>query len=84
MPLIEFSKDEKDIIVRKLQMYFNDELDQKIGQFDTEFLLDFISEEIGLYYYNRGLIDAQAVLDRKLEDISEALYELEKPAEFAR
>jgi len=82
--LIKFSKEEKEIIIRKVQMYFNDELDQKIGQFDAEFLLDFFSEEVGSYYYNRGLIDAQAVLDNKLEDISESLYELEKPTEFAR
>jgi len=82
--LIKFSKEEKEIITRKVQMYFNDELDQKIGQFDAEFLLDFFSEEIGSYYYNRGLLDAQAVLDIKLEDISEALYELEKPTEFSR
>ena len=84
MSLIKFSKEEKEIIIRKVQMYFNDELDQKIGQFDAEFLLDFFSEEVGSYYYNRGLIDAQAVLDNKLEDISESLYELEKPTEFAR
>lgn len=84
MPLIEFSNKEKEIIIRKVQLYFNDELDQKIGQFDAEFLLDFFSEEIGSYYYNRGLIDAQAVLDSKLEDISGAFYELEKPTEFAR
>ena len=84
MSLIKFSKEEKEIITRKVQMYFNDELDQKIGQFDAEFLLDFFSEEIGSYYYNRGLLDAQAVLDIKLEDISEALYELEKPTEFSR
>ena len=84
MSLIKFSKEEKEIIIRKVQMYFNDELDQKIGQFDADFLLDFFSEEVGSYYYNRGLIDAQAVLDNKLEDISESLYELEKPTEFAR
>ena len=84
MERIKFSKEEKEIITRKIQMYFNDELDQKIGQFDTEFLLDFFSEEIGSYFYNRGLIDAQAVLDNKLEDISTTLYELEKPTEFSR
>ncbi|MDH5392610.1 MAG: DUF2164 domain-containing protein [Gammaproteobacteria bacterium] len=84
MPEIRFSKEEKEVIVRKLQLYFSEELDQKIGQFDAEFLLDFFSEEVGAYFYNRGLIDAQAVLDKKFEDVSEALYELEKPTEFVR
>lgn len=79
MALIEFSKEEKEIIVRKIQLYFNEELEQEIGQFDAEFLLDFFSEEVGAYYYNRGLYDAQAVLQGKMEDIADAIYEIEKP-----
>ena len=84
MSTIEFSKEEKEVLVRKIQLYFNEELEQKIGQFDAQFLLDFISEEIGPYYYNRGLYDAQAVLESRLESISEAIYEIEKPTEFVR
>ncbi|MCG8067547.1 MAG: DUF2164 domain-containing protein [Candidatus Thiodiazotropha taylori] len=45
---------------------------------------DFFSEEIGSYYYNRGLRDARSVLESRLENIDEALYEIEKPTEFAR
>ncbi len=84
MSKIEFSKEEKAVIVRKVQMYFSEELDQKIGQFDAEFLLDFFLEEIGPYFYNRGLYDAQAVLEKRLESIAEAIYEMEKPTEFLR
>lgn len=84
MEKINFSKEEKDSIVNKIQLYFNDELDQKIGQFDAEFLLDFFTDEVGAYYYNRGLADAQTVLEEKLETMTDALYELEKPVEFSR
>jgi uncharacterized protein (DUF2164 family) len=84
MAEIEFTKEEKNIISRKIQLYFNQELDQEIGQFDAQFLLDFFAEEVGVYFYNRGLYDAQAILERKLEDISEAIYELEKITEFRR
>ena len=84
MSIIEFSKEEKAILVKKVQLYFNDELDQSIGQFDAEFLLDFFAEEVGAYFYNRGLYDAQAILDSKMETINEAIYELEKPTEFLR
>ncbi|ACF14535.1 conserved hypothetical protein [Chloroherpeton thalassium ATCC 35110] len=78
MAEIEFSKEEKDVIIQKLQDYFKDELDQEIGNFDALFLLDFMSKEIGAYFYNRGLYDAQAILKRKLDDVSEAIFELEK------
>ncbi len=79
MPKIEFSKDERALIVDRIKLYFNDELNQSIGQFDAGFLLDFFTEEIGPYYYNRGLIDAQAVIEEKMESISDALYEIEQP-----
>ena len=79
MAKIEFSKPEKELVVRKVQMYFREELDQELGQFDAEFLLDFIAEEVGAYFYNRGLRDAQAVIEAKVADISDALYEIEKP-----
>lgn len=84
MANIKFSNEEKTVIVQKLQSYFTEELRQDIGQFDTEFLLDFISEEVGAYFYNRGLYDAQALLASKLDDLSDAIYELERPTEFRK
>ena len=84
MPEIEFTKEEKAVLVGKIQLYFREELDQKIGQFDAEFLLDFFSAEVGAYYYNRGLYDAQAVLEKRLETITEAISEIEKPTEFMK
>jgi uncharacterized protein (DUF2164 family) len=76
---IEFSQQEKEILVTKMQKYMLKELDVELGQFDGEFLLDFISKEMGNYFYNRGLYDAKLVLDSKIEDISDAMLDIEKP-----
>lgn len=76
--MIDFTPEEKAAIVSKVQQYFSTELDQELGQFDAEFLVDFFSEEMGKYYYNRGLLDAQAVLEQRLEAVTEAITELEK------
>ncbi len=84
MAKIEFSKAEKELITRKVQMYFREELDQELGQFDAEFLLDFFAEEVGAYFYNRGVRDAQSVIEAKVADINDALYEIEKSTEFVR
>lgn len=84
MTHITFSKEEKALIVRKIKLYFSEELKQQIGQFDAEFLLDFFSEELGAYYYNRGLYDAQAALSEKFGDIQDAICQLEKSTEFKR
>ena len=84
MAIIEFSGDEKKIIVGRIQTYFREELNQELGGFDAEFLLDFFAEEVGAYFYNRALYDAQAILERRLEDFGEAVFELEKPTDFRR
>ena len=84
MAEISFTREERDVICRKIQLYFQEELEREIGQFDAGFLLDFFAEEIGAYFYNRGLYDAQAVLESRLENMAEAIYEIEKPTEFLR
>ncbi|ORE87227.1 hypothetical protein ATO7_09307 [Oceanococcus atlanticus] len=79
MAIVEFTQEEKDAIVNQIKLYFSEELDQEIGQFQAEFLLDFFAEKIGGAFYNVGLRDARAVLEGKLQDIDDALYEIEKP-----
>lgn len=81
---IKFSDDEKKILVNQIQNYFDTELDHPIGDLGAELFLDFISEKFGAYYYNRGLYDAQALFARKLDDFSEAIYEIEQPTSFSR
>lgn len=72
----------KQAIVSLLQQYFEDELDTELGQFDGEFLLDFVSKTLGPVYYNQGVADAQKVMERKMMDISDELYEIEKICEL--
>jgi uncharacterized protein (DUF2164 family) len=78
MKRIEFSKEETQQLVGLIQVYFRDELDHEIGQLPAELLLDFIGAKIGVHFYNRGLYDAQAVLAAKMEDLTEAIYGLER------
>lgn len=75
---IKFSDEEKHAIGLKVQRYVEQEFDLEIGQFDAEFLLDFFAKEIGGFFYNRGLYDAQAILETKIEEIGESILDLEK------
>ena len=79
MSTIKFSVAEKDQIVDKVKIYFRDQLDQEIGSFDAEFLIDFFSKEVGAYFYNQGLYDAQVLLNEKTEEIGYLIQDLEKP-----
>ena len=81
MKPIEFNSQEKEVLVDKIKDYFESELNQEIGQFDAEFLLDFFSEKVGAYYYNQGLADAQLAIRSKLDDIEMEIESLEKPTD---
>ena len=78
MKPIEFSKEEKRLMVRQLQTYFSAELDQELAGLPAEMLIDFIARDIGAAFYNRGLRDAQAVVTAKAEDIADAIYRPER------
>ncbi len=82
MEQIQLTKEEKEHIVQKIKNYFTLELDDEIGQFDAEFLLDFFGKEIGPYFYNKGLQDAQKVLESQMDAIKETLYTMEEPTNF--
>lgn len=84
MEKLKFTNEEKAQIVQKVKLYFSEELDQEIGGFDAEFLIDFFAEEIGSYFYNRGLYDAQALFTSKVEELADSIYELERPTTYQK
>ncbi len=76
---IQLSQDQRNQIVDKLKRYFATELDQDIGQFDAEFLLDFFTKEVGIFFYNKGIQDANDLVYEKIDEIQQALYDIEQP-----
>ena len=79
MDKIEFSKTERAALADAIRRYFTDELDQDIGGLQAELFLDFIGEAIGPVFYNRGLLDAEAAMMKKMDDLSDAIRMLERP-----
>lgn len=84
MSIISFTKQEKEELVSKIQEYFGKELGQEIGRFEAEFLLNFIADEIGPYFYNKGIHDSQSMLQKKVDEIIESIDSLEKPVNIRR
>jgi len=79
MNKIQLSKDQKERMVGKIKTYFQDELQQEIGGFDAEFLIEFFARELGPSFYNRGIFDAQQVFAEKQEEAGYLIQELEQP-----
>ncbi|GAW40877.1 hypothetical protein SH203_01279 [Brevundimonas sp. SH203] len=78
MTPIRFSREEVAAITAKLRPYFRDEMDVELRDLPAEMLIDFLAREIGPFFYNRALYDAQAVLKKKADDLAEAVAGLER------
>ncbi len=65
-----------------IQDYMQDELSLEIGQFDSEFLIDFITEKLAPIYYNKGIEDAKTVIERRMLEMSDELYEIEQEVQI--
>ncbi len=75
---IKFGARQKSEMVAQLQEYMENELDIELGQFDAEFLLDYMIEKFGAAIYNQGVQDAQQVVESQFLGITDTLYQLEK------
>ena len=78
MKPITFSREETKAIVGDIQDYFREELDQSIGAIPAEMLMAFFAEKMGAYFYNRGLYDAQALVRKKIDNVSDEIFSLEQ------
>lgn len=78
MQPIKFSKEEKSAIVNRIRDWFIEERDEDMGQIPAEMMLMFFSEEIGGYFYNRGLYDAHALVTKRMGDVTDEIFALEK------
>jgi uncharacterized protein (DUF2164 family) len=71
---IELTKEQKLQIATKLKKYLRENFDTEIEELKAELFIDFISENIASYYYNKGLADSIALM----KDRFEALFSLMK------
>jgi uncharacterized protein (DUF2164 family) len=46
--------------------------------------MQFFAENMGAYFYNRGLYDAQALVRKKIDDVSDEIFSLEQVTKHAR
>ncbi|MCK6263911.1 DUF2164 domain-containing protein [Vibrio sp. ZSDE26] len=79
---IEFTSKQKQAMSEDLQHYLENEFDVEIGQFDAEFLFEHICKNFGPAFYNKGLQDAQAIVEKKVMDITDEIYQIEKISDF--
>ena len=84
MKPIKFSREEAKAIVGEIQDYFRNELDQSIGAMPAEMLMMFFADKMGAYFYNRGLYDAQALVRKQVDTLTDDIFSLEQPTKHLR
>ena len=74
---IELSKETKERLIASIKRYFEQALEQRIGDLKASLLLDFILKEMGPSVYNRAVADAQARMAEMVDELDGACYEPE-------
>jgi uncharacterized protein (DUF2164 family) len=66
---IELSKEARNDAIASIERYFQENMEEKIGNIAAAGLLSFFLEEIGPSVYNRAVADAQARLQARVQDL---------------
>lgn len=66
---IELSKSHQEIAADKIRFYLEDNLEIEVGNLQARLFLDFITKEIGRYYYNHGVADSMSFVSEKTEEL---------------
>lgn len=67
--MIKLTKDQEIGVVNQLQNYFKKNTEFELSQVETLHFIDFLNEHIGKYYYNQGIVDAEAFMSDKISDL---------------
>ncbi len=63
------NKQQREEVAHQLQKYFDENLEESISGLQAGLLVDFIEEEVGKYFYNKGVEDSMVALKEKVEDL---------------
>ncbi|MFB5067442.1 MAG: DUF2164 domain-containing protein [Candidatus Wallacebacter cryptica] len=68
---LELTMEERKQLIKSVQGFFLTERDQEIGELAAILIIDFMIEQLGPLYYNRGIEDAFKFMTDRLDDLRE-------------
>jgi uncharacterized protein (DUF2164 family) len=72
---IELTKEARKQAVASIERYFQENMEERIGNVAAGALLDFFVEEIGPVVYNRAVLEVQERLQARLSEIDLEVHE---------
>lgn len=74
---IKLSKDNKKKLIASIQRYFEENMEDDIGDLKADLLLDYFLKEIGPIVYNQAVADAAAFFRERAADLDASCFEVE-------
>ena len=72
---IEISKEAKKLAIASIERYFQENMDEKIGNIAASALLGFFLDEVGPTIYNQAVADVQERLQTRVMEIDVEVHE---------
>ncbi|HRN76297.1 DUF2164 domain-containing protein [Ottowia sp.] len=72
---VELNKQDRQQAIESLMRYFEENMDERIGNVSAGALLGFFLEEIGPLVYNRAIADAQEKLLPRIQELDLEVHE---------
>ena len=77
---IELDRDERQAALASIERWFQENLDDPPGNVAAMGLLGHIAAEVGPYFYNRGVADAQERMRLRVDELDIELHAEPGPA----
>jgi uncharacterized protein (DUF2164 family) len=72
---IELPKDARAEAIRSIERYFQENMDERIGNIAAGALLNFFVEEVGPVIYNRAVAEVQERLQQRVAELDIEVHE---------
>lgn len=76
---IQISDERRRDLIAAIRGWYDEQLEEDIGDLKARLILDFFLESLGPQVYNQAVRDAAAFVQDKLIDLEGELYEPEDP-----
>ncbi|MFD0616873.1 DUF2164 domain-containing protein [Paenibacillus sp. GCM10027629] len=75
---VKMPREQKEMIIRNVQLFFEEERSETLGNIAAESIVDFMLKELAPHLYNKGVADARNLLMQKMSQIEDECYALEQ------
>lgn len=73
--MIELPKDARKEAIASIERYFQENMEERIGNVAAGALLNFFVEEVGPCIYNKAVLDVQERLSARLSEVDIEVHE---------